>query len=107
LLVFALAVPFWGLGAISGFQLLPGGPVAALMLVCPVGAAVILVFQEHKTAGGLELLKRSFDYKRIGAGIWYAPILLLMPVVSVLSYGVMRLMGIRHRGLGTTNASSR
>jgi uncharacterized protein len=41
-----------------------------------------------------ELLKRSFDYKRISAKVWYIPILLLMPGVMVLSYGLMRLLGL-------------
>ncbi len=40
-----------------------------------------------------ELLKRSFDYKRISAKVWYVPILLLMPGVMVLSYDVMRIAG--------------
>ena len=57
-------------------------------------AAPILVYRENKTAGVTELLKRSFDFKRIRAKIWYAPIILLMPGVMVFSYGLMRLMGV-------------
>ena len=64
------------------------------MFVCPVTAALIFVYRENKTAGVTALLKRSFDYKRIRSKIWYAPILLLMPGVMVLSYGLMRLMGV-------------
>src|SRR5580658_6788795 len=93
LLVFALSIPFWLAGAATGRQLLPGLPVAALMFVCPVTAALILVYGENKTAGMVALLKRSFDYKRIRSKVWYAPILLLMPGVTVLSYGLMRLIG--------------
>jgi hypothetical protein len=33
-----------------------------------------------------ELLNRSFDYKQIRAKVWYAPILLLMPGVMVVSW---------------------
>jgi membrane protease YdiL (CAAX protease family) len=40
-----------------------------------------------------KLLKRSFDYKRIRALVWYAPIILFWPGVTVVSYGLMRLMG--------------
>jgi membrane protease YdiL (CAAX protease family) len=93
LLVFALSIPFWLAGAATGLQLLPGLPVAALMFVCPVTAALILVYGENKTAGVIALLKRSFDYERIRSKVWYAPILLLMPGVTVLSYGLMRLIG--------------
>lgn len=94
LFVFALSIPFWLVGAVTGLQLLPGIPVSALAFVCPAMAAVILVYRENKAAGMVELLKRSFDYKRIKAKVWYIPILLLMPVVMVLSFGVMRLSGM-------------
>jgi len=59
-----------------------------------VTAALILVYGENKTAGVIALLERSFDYKRIREKIWYAPIVLLMPGVMVLSYELMRLMGV-------------
>ncbi|KLU61621.1 CAAX amino terminal protease self- immunity [Peptococcaceae bacterium CEB3] len=92
-LVFALAIPFWVVGAVTGLQLLPGLPVAALAAVCPGLAALLLVHHENRAAGAAVLLKRAFDYKRITAKVWYLPILLLMPVVMVLSFGVMRLTG--------------
>ncbi len=64
------------------------------MFCCPVTAALILVYRENKTAGMTELLERSFDYKRIRAKVWYVPIVLLRPGVMLLSYGLMRLMGV-------------
>ncbi len=93
LLVFALSIPFWLIGAVTGLQLLPGVPVAALMACCPMLAALILVYRENKLTSVTIMLKRSFDFKRIKAKVWYAPILLLLPVVSVLSLGVLRLTG--------------
>jgi hypothetical protein len=90
-LVFALTAPFWAIGAVTGIQLLPGVPVAALAFVCPVLAAVILVYQEGKIAGVKTLLMRSFDYQRITAKIWFVPILLLLLVVAVLSFVIVRL----------------
>jgi membrane protease YdiL (CAAX protease family) len=89
LLVFALSIPFQLIGTVTSRQLLPGIPMSSLMLVCPAMAAAILVYKENKIPGVIELLKRSFDYKRIRAKIWYAPILLLMPGVAVLTYGLM------------------
>ncbi len=94
LLVFALSVPFWLIGGVIGLQLLPGLPVSALMAFCPAMAASILVYRENKGAGVTELFKRSFDYKRIRAKVWYVPIILLMPGATVLTYGLMRLMGL-------------
>ena len=93
MLVFAFAIPFWVIGGLTGHQLLPGLPEAALMAVCPGLAALILAHRENRSVGATMLLKRAFDYKRIAAKVWYAPILLLMPVVMVLSFGVIRLTG--------------
>lgn len=94
LLVFALSIPFWVIGAVTGGQLSPDLPVGALMFVCPVTAASILTYRESGTAGVTRLLRRSFDYKRISTKTWYAPILLLLPSVYALTYGVMRLTGL-------------
>ncbi len=94
LLVLALSIPFWVIGAVSGLQLLPGLPVSSLMILAPLIAASILVYKEKKTAGVVELLKRSFDAKRIKKKSWYAPAVLLMPVVTALTYGFMRLAGV-------------
>jgi membrane protease YdiL (CAAX protease family) len=37
------------------------------------------------------LLRRSVDYRRSRAKIWYLAAVLLMPVVTALAYGIMRL----------------
>jgi membrane protease YdiL (CAAX protease family) len=92
-LTFALSIPFWILGALTNFQLLPGVPVSALGLLCMVGAASILVYRENGLTGVVELLKRSFDFKRVKAHIWYVPTFLLMPAIMTLSFIVMRLTG--------------
>jgi membrane protease YdiL (CAAX protease family) len=91
LLLFALSVPFWVVGAIAPRELLPGLPVAALMAACPVVAASILVYRQRGAAGAIALLKRAGDWHRIGP-IWYLPILLLMPGIALLTYGWMRLV---------------
>ena len=93
-LVFALAVPFWLLGAVTGGSLSADLPVAALTFVCPVTAAVILVYRENGTAGVTALLRRSFDYRRIRAKVWYLPVVLLLPGIYALTYGVMGLLGL-------------
>ncbi len=43
LLVLALSAPFWIAGAVTGLELLPGLPLAAIMGVCPAAAAAILL----------------------------------------------------------------
>jgi CAAX protease family protein len=94
LLLFALSIPFWLTGALTTFQLLPGLPVSSLAAFCPAIAALILVYRENRTEGLSELLRRCFDYERIRAKIWYAPIILLRPGIMVLSYGLMRWTGV-------------
>ncbi|MGB8699076.1 MAG: CPBP family glutamic-type intramembrane protease [Thermosynechococcaceae cyanobacterium] len=94
ILTFALSIPFWIAGALTHVQILPALPVSALEVLCMVGAASILVYRENGLASVAELLKRSCDFQRVRAKIWYVPTLLLMPCIMVLSYATMRLMGV-------------
>jgi uncharacterized protein len=94
LLVFALSVPFWLIGEATNLQLMPGLSVSALMGFCPMVAALILVYREGGVAGARALLMRSFDFKRIKFKRWLVPVLLLMPAVSLMVYGLMRWMGM-------------
>lgn len=92
-LVFLLSLPFWLIGAVTRIQLFSGLPIAAVAVVCPMTAAAILIYNEAKGAGAAALLKRCFDYNRISDKIWYAPIVLLMPCVTLISYGLLHLSG--------------
>jgi CAAX protease family protein len=93
-LVYALAIPFWLLGAFAnrGLPLPMELPVGALMFVVPLTAALILVYREEKMRGVRRLLHRVFDYRRIKRRIWYLPIVFLLPAIYLLSYWVMVLM---------------
>lgn len=98
LLVFVLAAPIWGISALTEQGLLrslgTNLPFSALTFVCPIIAALILIYHEEKLAGIQKLLKRIFDLKSIRNKIWYIPILFLLPLLYSLSYGIMRLMGV-------------
>ncbi len=94
LLVFILSIPFWLAGALTSFQLLPGLPVSALGFLCPVLAAAILLYRKSGLAGVSGLLKRSFDFRRIGKWGWLVPLILLEPAMSVVAYWVLRLEGV-------------
>ena len=61
-------------GALAGFNLTPDLPVTVLMVAVLPTAAAILVHREQGSAGVIDLLKSSFDYKTDQAKIWYAPI---------------------------------
>jgi len=92
-LVFALALPFWLLGALVK----PLPPInlsfSALQIVCPITVAFILVYREEKLGGIRRLLKRVFAVKRTRHMIWYVPIVFLNPLIQLLSYGIMLLLG--------------
>ena len=91
-LVFALSLPIWLIGSVWPLELLPGLPASSFMVLCPVIAASVLVYIKEKSAGVVQLLKRSFDYGRIQAKVWYLPAIFLWPGIAFLAYGVMRLM---------------
>jgi len=92
-LVFTLSLPFWLLGAATGLRLLPDLLVSALMACCPLLAAAILVYRENKSTGVRALLRRAVDYRRIVAKGWYVPIVLLLPSLMAVTYGLMRVAG--------------
>lgn len=93
LLVFALSIPFWLIGALSQLGLAPGLPISGLAVVTPAAAAMILIARQDGRRGLAVLLERCVDYRRIGSALWYVPIVLLWPAVMVLSYVVMRETG--------------
>jgi uncharacterized protein len=93
ILVFVLSIPFWLFGSMSTKWLPMNLPVSALMFFCPSLAALILTYREDGVGGIKRLLKRVFDYKRIRQKTWYLPIIFLMPIILLLSYWVMSLMG--------------
>ncbi len=96
LLVFALSVPFWILGAVTGdlTEILPIKlPISSLMAFCPLLAAMILVSKERKRRGVMDLLKRAFDHEKIKKKIWYLPIIFLMPVITLMLYWFLQMAG--------------
>jgi membrane protease YdiL (CAAX protease family) len=92
-LVFLLTIPFWILGAATGSELLPKLPIAALAAICPMLAALILEYGRAGWHAARDLLARSYDYRRIGSLLWFAPILLLAPAIMVASYSIQWTMG--------------
>ncbi|WP_292518416.1 CPBP family intramembrane glutamic endopeptidase [Methanoculleus sp.] len=96
ILVYTLSIPLWALNAIYPIKLpvdnLPVTDIAATFT--PLIAASILVYREGGLFGVKSLLKRAFDYKRITKKVWYLPIIVLMPFIYVLTYGIMRLLGL-------------
>jgi hypothetical protein len=93
-LVAGLSVPFYLVSEVTRSMLLPGLPVSSLVSFCPVMAAVALVYSTDRRTGVVLLLKRSFDFRRIGGKVWFVPVVFLMPIVMVLSFVAIRLSGV-------------
>jgi len=93
-LVFVLSIPFWILDAVYPIELLPGLPLSALGVLAPTLAACILVYENERFPGVLQLLGRSFDFKRIQNKIWIVVAILVNPVITVLAYASMRASGV-------------
>jgi hypothetical protein len=89
-LVFALSAPFYLVGAMTTFQIIPGVPLSGFVFVCPAIAAIFLILRENGKAGVIVFLKRSLDWKRIKGKIWFAPMILLAPFAALIQYGIMR-----------------
>jgi membrane protease YdiL (CAAX protease family) len=96
LLLFSISIPFWIIGSMAdnGLPLPMNLPVSALMFVCPLIVALILVYRKDRINGICLLFKKVFDTKKIKNKVWYVPSIFLMPIIMLLSYGVMILMGI-------------
>ena len=69
-------------------------PINFPMTSVPLLVALILVYREEGLGGVRRLLRRILDQRRIRNRIWYGPIIFLMPGIFLLTYGVMRLMGL-------------
>lgn len=95
-LVFALSIPFWILGVVAPdtTKTLPIKlPISALMTFCPLIAAAMLIYKKQKMQGVMQLLQQSFDFKKVKSKKWYMPVVFLMPVIALLSYGYIKMTG--------------
>lgn len=93
-LVFALSVPFYLLGAVGGrLPIVTAQPTSALMAFMPMIAALILVYRVRGGEGATNLLKRALDFDRVRGMRWYLVAACLFPIVAILQYGVLQLIG--------------
>lgn len=95
LLVFALSVPFFVLGALGGR--LPGAqllPSSALMTFVPMFAAFLLVYRSRGAAGMVIAAQNMLTASRSTSLRWYIIALLFLPAICVFEFGIIRLTGI-------------
>ncbi len=91
-LLLALSWPFW----LFGRRKLPlpvNLPMSALMGFMPMVAAAALSYRHAGYPGVRELFRKVMDYAKAENKVWFVPALLTFPLIYLLSYLVMRLMG--------------
>ena len=97
-LTFLLSLPFYTLHTLAHLHILGkpeiGPAYAVLFTGTPLVSAAILAARGRGRRGVKQLFRRIFDFKRITARRWYAPILLLAPLIFLLSIGAMFLAGV-------------
>ena len=95
LLVTALSIPWWIMGAFVHIGGLPQNlPVSDLILTfMPMTAALMLVRRSDPPGGVWRLVRRAVDARQIRHRWWLLPILLVMPLLYLLTYEGMRLTG--------------
>ncbi len=94
-LVFALAIAFWTLGYLvpdTRKFLLIKLPISTLITFCPLIASAMLVHKKQRLDGINQLLKLSFDFKRIKNKERYTPNISLMPGIALLLYWYMKII---------------
>lgn len=91
-LTFLLTAPLWALSSAFDLQILPGLPVAAVAVICPAMAAIIICCRRDGWAGVRALLRRAIDGRRVPV-VWWLPILLICPLVAVAAFLTLRLGG--------------
>jgi len=97
LLTFLFTLPAYILVALvsNNVFLTPDMAISFIPLgaIAPIGAGLIMAYRENGKSGMKELIKRGFDLKRIRKRIWYIPILLLLPLLFALAFGILVLFG--------------
>jgi membrane protease YdiL (CAAX protease family) len=96
-LTFLLSLPLYVLNALAYlevvFQPEMGVLYVSLLTLTPIVAASILTYRRSGWDGVKKLFRRIFDCRRITKKKWYAAILMLMPLIFLLSLGVMVFSG--------------
>ncbi|HEX7658557.1 MAG TPA: CPBP family intramembrane glutamic endopeptidase [Pseudonocardiaceae bacterium] len=103
-LIIVLSIPFDVLGAVSGKVLPAHLPIAALQVVCPLIAALVLVGWADGRAGVRRLLARLVDLPRRGPSRtrWYLVAVATIPLITLVAYGIDL---VAHRPVPTAGVS--
>lgn len=88
-----LTIPFWALTYAMRLELLPGLPPAALAVVCPLAAAVLLSWKAQGRRGVASLLRASAWSRGVGSKPTWLLVLTIPPAVAAASFLYLRVTG--------------
>ena len=94
-LIYGLSAPFWILSTQIKHSGLPDSiPVTDIgAALTPTIAATILRYREAGASGVRELFRRMFDYRRIKRKRWLVTAVIIFPLLYVVTYFAMRVLG--------------
>ncbi len=102
MLTFIITLPFYILCGLAAneifFPQIMAIPFAISIVVAPIIAALILNSRKKGLDKKTGLVKKSFDFK-ISKKIWYIPTFLILPIVWILTLGLLILTGVTFDGL--------
>lgn len=91
-LVFLLSLPFWAVGAAIGGELMPGLPLAGLMVVCPALAALLMRPRPFAHVHIIDFVSGALDVQRLRAP-FVIVLLLINPGLFGVSYLIQQHLG--------------
>jgi hypothetical protein len=91
--VLLLSIPFYVWVVLWPIELPLGIPQATAMIIVPALVGTVMTQREQGRGAAVELWRRIFDAGR-AQGAWTVVAFFLMPVAMLISYGLMRWLGL-------------
>ena len=92
--VLLLSIPFYVWGVLWPIELPLGLPVSATMIIVPALLATVMTWREQGRRAAAELWRRVGDVGRAESIWWTLIAFLFMPAAMLISYGLMRVLGL-------------
>jgi membrane protease YdiL (CAAX protease family) len=92
--VLLLSIPFYVWGVLWPIELPFGLPVSVAMIIVPALVATVMTWREQGRRAAAELWHRVGDVGRATSALWMLVAFLFMPVAMLISYGLMRVLGL-------------
>jgi membrane protease YdiL (CAAX protease family) len=92
--VLLLSIPFYVWGVLWPIELPFGLPVSVAMIIVPALVATVMTWRRQGRRAAAELWRRVGDVGRATSFWWTLIAVLFMPAAMLISYGLMRVLGL-------------